>query len=217
MAAKNDTELTAELAAIQADPFAKHNLLSGVVAILQDFVDSKTNGGGQSVANKAALLAYPANVRSESTLLYVQTYRDWFWWRPASAQTAIDGEVIDDTGGQWVRLGIPDRQWATQASWYIDPIGGDNEATGLSSGTALKSAAELRRRVNGQTLHQTTQINVLSDIAEWINLSVALAPNPGSASCRLILTSPQSSWTTLYTGNAAGITSVTAINRATNT
>jgi len=74
-----------------------------------------------------------------------------FRWIPGST-TAVDGvNVLGHSGGTAGTWQAQGRAAETQATWYIDPDGDDGN-TGLTSATALATAAEFFRRIAGVTL-----------------------------------------------------------------
>jgi hypothetical protein len=164
------------------------------------------------VTDQAGLLTLPSRVRQ---CAFVETYRSLFRWAVDSALTPVAGEVVQDVGGQWIRLPMPDLTWAMQSAWFIDPTTGDDENVGSTSVTAIKTAAEIRRRLFDATLNQTTTVSVLGDLPEYFRLRCSIA-NSAVAPRRLVIKGDSTAWTTLVTSNVAGITGVTAINRATN-
>ncbi len=53
--------------------------------------------------------------------------------------------------------------WGQQATWFIDPVGGNDEASGIDAGHAIKTCAERIRRVGvGGIVPQATTINYLN-------------------------------------------------------
>ncbi|MES2395037.1 MAG: hypothetical protein V4549_03500 [Bacteroidota bacterium] len=74
---------------------------------------------------------------------------------------ASTGNMLKDLQG----LAIINEDWASQATWYIDPIIGNDENTGIDLPHAIKTWGELRRRMKAVGGHSTagTYIYVLSD------------------------------------------------------
>jgi hypothetical protein len=172
------------------------------------------------VPNLATLVA---SASADGDQRRVLTVRATYFAEAGSAATVDGISVLARTeGGRWIRSTEPDLSWSYQAAWFIDPgAGGNDENTGLTALTALKTAAELARRLDHQLLKQTTDVQVLGDLSEYIRLrDIQLAP--GAAPRRLVVRSPSTAWTTLYDSNVSSggtqaLTAVTAINRATNT
>lgn len=50
---------------------------------------------------------------------------------------------------RWQRLDFPDLFWQSQATWFIDPDNGNDEANGLTLATAIKSWREFMQRTGG--------------------------------------------------------------------
>ena len=90
---------------------------------------------------------------------------------------------------------IDEAAWTGQPTWYVDADNGDDSNSGLTSGTALATFAELQRRwgVRPKFLVPVT-VNVLSDIDESVVLRADLEGDG-----RLLLVG---SGTTLVTGAA---------------
>jgi hypothetical protein len=74
--------------------------------------------------------------------------------------TPIDLVVVNAlnfgvTGGQWVRMNIPNPQWLAAPFWDVDPVNGQDENTGWGTTQAnarlapLKTMAEMNRRLAG--------------------------------------------------------------------
>ncbi len=68
------------------------------------------------------------------------------------------------------KIGLPiiNMSWASQASWYIDPISGDDQNAGIDSAHAIKTWGELRRRMIAVGGHITpdTYIYILSSLPD---------------------------------------------------
>jgi hypothetical protein len=61
---------------------------------------------------------------------------------------AADGiTVIAASVGKWLRLIAPVPKWTAQSTWKVDPAAGNDEADGLTIGTAIKTLKEWCRRV----------------------------------------------------------------------
>lgn len=74
------------------------------------------------------------------------------------------------TTGGTIRL-VNEPSWSGQATWYVDPASGSDDNSGLTSGTALATFAELQRRWGERPVFtQLVTINVLSDVDEPVVL-----------------------------------------------
>lgn len=173
--------------------------------------------GPFQVQNIAALATLPAD---NGSIVYVQTVRALWNFVVGSALTTDAITVVNGLGGQWLRvLPSPDLSWAYQASWFCDPSGGNDENVGSTSGTAIKTLAELDRRLSTQMLQQTTSVSLLgSYAAQYFRLTdVRIADNPGNAGgngpFRLIVQGASSAFTTIFTSNVAGIASFQSVTR----
>lgn len=106
------------------------------------------------VANLAAL-ATAAGV--DGAVRRVLSLRDTFVATnrasPRSTDTAAGGATVAAHPGggnwRWERLEQADPSWLTQAVWEVDTSTGNDEADGLTSGTAVKSFDEVMRRCAG--------------------------------------------------------------------
>jgi hypothetical protein len=66
--------------------------------------------------------------------------------------------------------------WIRQTDWYLDADNGDDDNDGLTPGTALATAAELRRRWGERPLiAEVVTVNVLSDLDEDVILRADVA------------------------------------------
>lgn len=173
---------------------------------------SGSTSGELIVPNIAALAALPAPANGESA--FVLTVRSSFQFETGSALAADAITIVDaaDASGQWLRTDVPSLSWAYQAAWFLNATTGNDENVGSTSGTALKTAAELSRRITTQTLHQTTTVTQSTDLPEFVNLNVTLANNDS----KFLWLADPAAVTTVFTGSG-GLSAVTAINPATNT
>lgn len=110
---------------------------------------------------------------------FVSTVKDWFRLEKTSAATADGYTVVQSTDGygKWIRELTAAPEWQLQATWYIDPISGGDENTGIDSSHALKTWAELSRRWGSNpVLSQTTDVIFLNNLADTdvINLDIIL-------------------------------------------
>lgn len=89
--------------------------------------------------------------------VYVDTYGDYFRFRPGGTLTPVDGVVVNtsDGLGQLERMGVPNRVFHRAAYWTIDPVSGSDENKGWGATQAdadlapIKTLAELDRRLAG--------------------------------------------------------------------
>lgn len=98
----------------------------------------------------ADLSAFNAAGDVAGTIAWVQSVRD-FWEYDPTSPLAPDGITIASAtgGGNWIRMQLPNVVWELQTTWHIDPVGGNDESTGLTSLTAIQTRDELLRRVAG--------------------------------------------------------------------
>lgn len=120
-----------------------------------------------SVPNKAALIAINTTTFTSGVRRFVETYKSWFTFdRDTPDRVAKADVVIAPTtgGGLWVRETQPDQYWSVQASWFIDPISGNDENEGDTSVDALKTRSEYARRTDGMPVYQNTTITIMSSL-----------------------------------------------------
>jgi hypothetical protein len=102
----------------------------------------------QPVADAAAL-ALATGI--EGSTRFVLSFRDYFVASNRASPPAVAaGTVVAHASGgnwRWERLGIPHPSFAAQTTWEINTVTGDDEADGLTTGTALATWAELDRRL----------------------------------------------------------------------
>lgn len=96
-----------------------------------------------------------------------------------------------------------------QVTWFIDPVGGNDANTGLTSGTAIKTDAERQRRVGTiWTITADTSVTYLNNVPDTdpVLMTVIMGKN-GVLRINGVAT-------TTYTSPAGGFTAVTNLNRA---
>jgi len=113
-------------------------------------------------------------------IAYVSTFKRYFGWDAASTLTHNGTTIIQPAtlpaAGRWIDMGFVHPYWATQATHYVDSVSGNDENDGSTSPLALKTWAELRRRLNDAVLSQNTTVWVVSALAasDPIELEVRL-------------------------------------------
>ncbi len=102
-----------------------------------------------SVANAAALAAFPTVALADGFLVYVNTFRTYFVFYGAGTAT-VDGitTIAGLNGGQWQRLAIAHPSWMLQLNWYADSVNGNDENIGDST-HPIKTDDERVRRMGG--------------------------------------------------------------------
>ena len=107
--------------------------------------------------------------------------------------------------GRWYRMPVGNALWQRNTAWYIDEVGGGDEATGLTAGAPLKTFDEIRRRLCGQVASNLViYVYLLSDISLPIVIDMSLQESI------LII---QGTRTKIYDGSA---TAYQAYNTGTN-
>ena len=138
-----------------------------------------------TVANLAALAALNGLEYPSGQVVNVQTLRSAGYFTLDKNSTATpDGILVVaalNSGGNWVRQQNIGRSWLYQVQWYVDPAAGNDENTGATNVTALRTVAELSRRL--QLLIQGTAytIDLLGNIPStdrmnWTPTFVGPAP-----------------------------------------
>jgi hypothetical protein len=112
--------------------------------------------------------------------------------------------------GDAAAASTPSPAAAAQATWWIDPVAGSNNQSGLTRGTAIRTWAEYSART-GDLPVATSTVNLLGDLPA----SDPLVP-PRIPAGALVVVTGQPGAVALYT-SAAGFTATTAQVPATNT
>lgn len=124
-------------------------------------------GGGNIVANLAALAAVATGALQSGTQYYVQTLQTFFTLNATDTLTPDAITIIAaSAGGNWLRnITFISEDWLVVPAWYIDPTNGNDENNGQAQTTTgsfigpLKSRAELSRRWGlGNILNPTIDI-----------------------------------------------------------
>lgn len=110
--------------------------------------------GNPTVANITALTRMSLN---DGQFAYVLTVQDPWEFVANGAAFTVDNITVEATalGGatRWVRKLTYNAIWRLgRDNWYIDPVAGNDENTGLTPATALKTCLELWRRWGSQNL-----------------------------------------------------------------
>lgn len=140
----------------------------------------KLDGSWLSVNLPAQLSnAYIDNVNiSEINLgqmVWVESLKTWFRYDTAVTLVADGITVVDDANnsGQFVRDGYNDKDWLSQAIWYVDGTNGDDTNDGLTAITAIQTWAELVRRLGAVFyVRQVTTIHVLNEPVDTLSWEV---------------------------------------------
>lgn len=136
-------------------------------------------GGVQALTNIAALSAVVVTSSDDGALSYILSVKD-LWVYHTSSTLIPDGiTVVAANGpGNWERANLGSVEWRARTVWYIDPAAGNDENDGLTSGTALKTWAELNRRWGkNPKFGQQITINLLGNIPPADALSITGATN----------------------------------------
>lgn len=154
---------------------------------------------------------------SEGEQVFVDTVKSP-WRHHKGARLPVDSITVQiaSDGYQWVRNEYHHPEWLSRAIWHIDFNSGNDEADGYTLGTAIKTFAELLRRLGDDfTPQQDVDIychgdNLVSDPLRIFGWRI-ITPIPTLSVRRVKF---HGSTTTYYTGT---FTAIQAMNRATNT
>jgi hypothetical protein len=122
-------------------------------------------GGPVTLATTAASLS-ALNVTIQGTLAFIQSRGTYWSYQPGSTGPASGTAIAGFAGGFWEYVASGTANDATrQAAWYVDPLAGSDDNSGLTSGASLKTIAEIVRRWGGNpTITQPTTITLLSNV-----------------------------------------------------
>ena len=141
----------------------------GLTIFSEDFLSDMSI---QTASSISALSALGPGLSSGS-LCYVASLKSLFMFDSTSTLTADSITVVTATGGgRFVRVSNAHPFWATVATWYINATSGNDENDGQTSGTALKSWAELARRWGSNQLN--IPVNVGTKKVCTVNLLTSL-------------------------------------------
>lgn len=120
------------------------------------------------VPNIAALQALDSAGYPSGQLVNVQTLRSagYFVLDKDSTATPDNITVVDalNATGNWLRQENEALSWTYQTTWYVDPAAGNDEGTGATPATALKTVAELARRLTCVFQGALYTVNLLGNI-----------------------------------------------------
>src|SRR4051812_34624685 len=111
-------------------------------------------------ANLAAIKAVDTTNLSNGIEVFIESVKDKYVLEIASTSTVDDIVTVQpSTGpGRWVRQLQSSNEWLIQSTWYINSVSGNDENNGATSGTALKTHGEFRRRIGRQVISQVTTV-----------------------------------------------------------
>ena len=159
-----------------------------------------------SVANLAAFASVDDTRIPDGSGKFVRTLLDTFHLDKTSTAT-VDGITVVATmsgTGRWVRDLQPNATWGSQGTFYVDPVTGSDENTGLTNLVPLATFAEARRRLEPIGVLVDTTIYIMSDLA---------VDDPVGINCSGEVLTIEGISTTLYSGTVAAYTK----NPSTNT
>jgi len=147
--------------------------ISGVSRVdLRDcFVESSVaiDGPVQVISNTSESRALNTRFNLNVTMnvdMVMEVDAATMYWLERNGQTTSGGsfKLIDESA------------WTGQTTWFVDPSGGSDDNSGLTSGTALQTFAELQRRWGPRPrFTSTVTVTLLGDSAEPAVLRADLA------------------------------------------
>jgi hypothetical protein len=135
-------------------------------------------GGLQSVLDYTALTALDDMSLDNGTRLLVVSVQDVFALNQTSTLTVNNQTVVATNSGvgRWLRMFVPSLVWANQSNWFVDSLNGDDENTGLTALTALKTFREFAYRINPlENIIVPMAVQIVRDLGagDAINLEVS--------------------------------------------
>lgn len=161
---------TANLPGVGPQTAAFDHAHKGVHSVNGLFGDVLVNGVitlGGIATGTTQLVSLPSVNLTAGALAYVVTVGDFFRLQQSALTT--DGITViaafGKAGYQWVRLLVSTPSNKFVGAWSVDPAAGNDEFDGLTDATALKTLQEVKRRIWGLELQQTTTVRILTDTA----------------------------------------------------
>ena len=125
-----------------------------------------------TIGNASDLPSLTATAMVDGTIIYCSA-RDAYFHLVSSAlaTNTWDTFAASVAGKQWQRLNEGSVKAAAQATWFVDGSAGNDDATGATSGTPLKTLKELSLRLGLVEVRQNTTINLknvgATDTGTW--------------------------------------------------
>jgi len=118
------------------------------------------------LADIAALQAVNTTGLVNATSRYIATVRDIYVLDSGSSAAALDTRIIVPTvgPGRWYRQQVSNPEWAQNFTWYIDPVGGNDENKGDALVVPIKTWAEWLMRIGRNQISSNMTINILSAV-----------------------------------------------------
>lgn len=186
--------------------------IAAIIAGVKSASTGLRSGNSAILATLADLAALPSAALADGTSCRVLTVRDVFVLAKVSALAADGIAVIDASGGgQWIRQDWTDPSWAAQATWYVDTGAENDESSGIDQAHALKTGAELSRRLSGALVQRQIDIYWSGDQAASDSLLLDLRRT--KAGTIYFHGTP----VTVFTSSAGGFTGVSNQNLAAST
>jgi len=171
------------------------------------------NEGTINVNDISELATIDISFFNNGSLASVTTLSDLFYLDKTSA-LPVDNitVVLTSTGtGRWIRTLSYNLKWSKQAVWYIDGVNGDDENSGLTQSTALRSLKEWSRRVGSNSIETDVTVYILEDVVSsssdmfYLNLNI-------TDSGKLTITGELSNISSVYSGTISNLTTCDPLN-----
>src|SRR5262249_44147543 len=83
-----------------------------------------------------------------------------------TSTAAPDGITIVPAlnGGNWLRVEEFNKKWSLQINWFVNSLAGNDENNGSSPQTAVKTAAEVCRRLHQMQAGRNYIVQLLTDV-----------------------------------------------------
>lgn len=119
------------------------------------------------VANVAALALVDCTAIANGCFAYVTTLKSCFELVATTRATQATSVIaaLNKAASRWCRVLKRNMAFEAEATWFVDPVNGSDEAAGTTSATAIRSFAELNRRLYEAQIAQNTTINLLGNLA----------------------------------------------------
>jgi hypothetical protein len=120
----------------------------------------------QAVADIAGLGAVSTASVDDGAIFQVNSLKAPWRLDKLDTTTTVDGITVisTDLGARWKRQDTVDLFWCEQPTYYVNATGGNDEADGLTTGTALRTFGEWRRRVESVGVRATMTVFIETDL-----------------------------------------------------
>lgn len=130
---------------------------------------TNTTTAFSNVTAARGMAAQPfSQLSNGSSILWIDSFKDYFRWNATSTSTDDGIQVINPTlngvnPGRLIRMLVPATEWMQQLLWTVDSVAGNDENIG-SAGAPIKTDAERQRRMGPAPLWNGGAYHV-----RWVN------------------------------------------------